>query len=133
MVNNTWTKERSTTTRDIAGNNFSCFERKLPDSAFRSSRPKLCNSVFGELCNSVFGERMSRKKLFLSPLWRPAGGFTSSPVPFVEGFLVLPLWIAAYCSGDANPSCWFPGNGFISPWALDADPLRSYASPCVGF
>src|SRR6266849_264215 len=48
MVNNTWTKERSTTTRDIAGNNFSCFERKLPDSAFRSSRPKLCNSVFGE-------------------------------------------------------------------------------------
>jgi hypothetical protein len=37
----------------------------------------------------------------------------------------LPLWIATYGSGDANPSCWFPGDGFISPWAFDADPLRS--------
>src|SRR6266446_7590775 len=59
MVNNTWTKERSTTTRDIAGNNFSCFERKLPDSAFRSSRPKLCNSVFGEAITAM-AHRLAR-------------------------------------------------------------------------
>jgi hypothetical protein len=45
----------------------------------------------------------------------------------------LPLWIAAYCSSDPNPVDGFPGNGFISPWALDADPLRSYAKPSVGF
>jgi len=56
-----------------------------------------------------------------------------APSPSWRGFWFLPLWIAAYCSGDANPSCWFPGNGFISPWALEADPLRSYVSPCVGF
>jgi hypothetical protein len=30
-----------------------------------------------------------KKKLFPSPLWRPAGWLTSSPVPFVEGFLVF--------------------------------------------
>jgi len=26
------------------------------------------------------------------------------PTSFVEGFLVLALWIAAFCSGDADPS-----------------------------
>jgi hypothetical protein len=74
-----------------------------------------------------------KQKHFSTLLWRPCRWLTSSPVPFIEGFWFLPLWIAAYFSGDANPSCWFPGNGFISPWALDADRLRSYASPCVGF
>jgi len=77
-------------------------------------------------------EDVKKKTFPLSPL-ETRWWLYIQPRPFVEGFLVLPLWIAAYCSGDANPSCWFPGNGFISPWALDADPLRSYASPCVGF
>jgi hypothetical protein len=76
---------------------------------------------------------MSRKNF--SPL--PSGDLLvalhPAPSPSWRGFWFLPLWIAAYCSGDANPSCWFAGNGFISPWALDADPLRSYASPWVGF
>ena len=74
-----------------------------------------------------------KKKLFPSPLWRPAGGLHPAPSPSWRGFWFLPLWIAAYFGGDANPSWWFPGDGFISPWALDADPLRSYASPWVGF
>jgi hypothetical protein len=74
-----------------------------------------------------------KKKLFPSPLWRPAGCLHPAPSPSWRGVWFLPLWIAAYCSGDANPSCWFLGNGFISPRALDADRLRSYASPWVGF
>jgi hypothetical protein len=31
---------------------------------------------------------------------------TSSPVPFIEGFWFLPLWIAAYFSGDLETSNW---------------------------
>jgi hypothetical protein len=74
-----------------------------------------------------------KKKFFPSPLWRPAGGLHPAPSPSWRGFWFWPLWIAEYCSGDANPSCGFPANGFISPWALDADALRRYASPWVGF
>jgi len=74
-----------------------------------------------------------KKKLFPSPLWRPAGWLTSSPVPFVEGFLVFAALDRRVLQRRSNPSWWFPGNGFISPWALDADPLRSYAKPSVGF
>jgi hypothetical protein len=45
-----------------------------------------------------------KKEIFpLSPL-EICWWLTSSPVSFVEGFLVLPLWVAAYFSGDANPS-----------------------------
>jgi hypothetical protein len=76
---------------------------------------------------------MSRKNS--SPL--PSGDLLVAyiqPRPLRGGvFGFWPLWIAAYFSGDTNPSCWVPDNGFISPWALDADPLRSYASPWVGF
>src|ERR1700675_5177636 len=32
-----------------------------------------------------------------------------------------------------TPVDGFQVMGFILPWARDADPLRSYASPCVGF
>jgi hypothetical protein len=44
-----------------------------------------------------------KKKFFSLPsrdtqaLW-----LASSPVSLLRGFLVLPLWIAAYFSGDAN-------------------------------
>lgn len=41
--------------------------------------------------------------------WRLA----SSPASFVEGFLVLPLWIAGLFSGDANPSCLSQANSFM--------------------
>ena len=47
-----------------------------------------------------------KEKILLPPsaeawVWR----LTSSPVSFLEGVLVLPLWFAAYGSGDASPSC----------------------------
>jgi hypothetical protein len=47
-----------------------------------------------------------KRKFFAAPsaetwVWRLA----SSPVWFLEGVLVLPLWFAAYGSGDASPSC----------------------------
>src|ERR1700730_3834290 len=60
---------------------------------------------------------MSRKKYFPLPsgetwMWWLA----SSPVSFLEGSLVCPLWIAAHFSGDTNPSCLSQLNGFMKQW-----------------
>jgi hypothetical protein len=44
-----------------------------------------------------------KKKVFPSPLWRPAGGLHPAPSPSWRGFWFWPLWIAAHFRGDANP------------------------------
>jgi len=46
-----------------------------------------------------------KKKFFSVPLeGHEAGSLHPALPPLLEGLLVLPLWIAAYFSGDANPS-----------------------------
>ena len=55
----------------------------------------------------------------------------SSPVSFLEGLLVWPLWIAAYFSGDANPSCLSPLNGFIKQWC--STPFGAEATQAKGW
>jgi hypothetical protein len=46
-----------------------------------------------------------KKKFFSVPLEGTRGWWlASSPASLLEGLLASPLWIAAYFSGDANPS-----------------------------
>jgi len=46
----------------------------------------------------------------------------------LEGFLILPLWLAARSSGEASSSCLSRFIGFMKTVALDAIRFRSYAS-----
>jgi hypothetical protein len=65
--------------------------------------------------HSSYVRRMSRKNSPPRPPWRrkPGDLHPALPSPFLGGFLVWPLWIAAYSSGDASPSCLSRFIGFM--------------------
>src|ERR1035438_5132903 len=60
---------------------------------------------------------MSREKYFPPPLRGDVSVVTYiQPVSFLEGLLVSLLWLAAFFSGDTNPSCLSQLNGFMKQW-----------------
>jgi len=54
-----------------------------------------------------------KKKFFPLPSREASVGTCIQPCLLVRGAFVFLLWIAAYCSGDASPSCLSQGNGFM--------------------
>src|SRR5258705_7124951 len=78
-------------------------------------------------------KRMSRKKSF--PF--PSGDLLLAciqPRPLRGGVFGFRRFGSPRISAAMpTPVDGFQVIGFILPWALDADPWRSYASPCVGF
>ena len=74
---------------------------------------------------------MSRKKLF--PF--PSGDLLVAciqPRPFDRGAFGFCLGSPHIAAAMPTPVAGFH-NGFISSWALDADPVAMLRKPCVGF
>ena len=66
--------------------------------------------------------------------------FTSSPIPFLssflEGLLVLSLWLAAISSGEANLSCLSQFTGFMksvctTPFSSEATQAERWLMPTM--